>query len=72
MEKNQDYLDLLRKISKQPNVSQRMLAEELGFEKQGHKGKMMKRHMGKGKEFKDVNGDGVCDKADLPQEENQA
>jgi EPS-associated MarR family transcriptional regulator len=31
MEKNQDYLDLLRKISKQPNVSQRMLAEELGF-----------------------------------------
>tara|TARA_B110000495_G_C22493899_1_gene303831 strand:- start:120 stop:431 length:312 start_codon:yes stop_codon:yes gene_type:complete len=31
MEKNQDYLDLLRKISKQSNVSQRMLAEELGF-----------------------------------------
>ena len=31
MEKNQDYLDLLRKIRKQSNVSQRMLAEELGF-----------------------------------------
>ena len=31
MEKTQDYLDLLRKISKQSNVSQRMLAEELGF-----------------------------------------
>ena len=31
MEKNQDYLDLLRKISKQSNVSQRVLAEELGF-----------------------------------------
>jgi len=31
MEKNQDNLDLLRKISKQSNVSQRMLADELGF-----------------------------------------
>ena len=31
MEKNQDNLDLLRKISKQSNSSQRMLAEELGF-----------------------------------------
>tara|TARA_B100000767_G_C19477434_1_gene414743 strand:+ start:35 stop:346 length:312 start_codon:yes stop_codon:yes gene_type:complete len=31
MEKNQDNLDLLRKISKQSNVSQRFLAEELGF-----------------------------------------
>ena len=31
MEKNQDNLDLLRKISKQPKVSQRMLADELGF-----------------------------------------
>ncbi len=31
MEKNQDNLDLLRKISKQSNASQRMLAEELGF-----------------------------------------
>jgi len=31
MEKNQDNLDLLRKISKQSNVSQRVLAEELGF-----------------------------------------
>ena len=31
MEKNQDNLDLLRKISKQSSVSQRMLAKELGF-----------------------------------------
>ena len=31
MEKNQENLDLLRKISKQPKVSQRILAGELGF-----------------------------------------
>ena len=31
MEKNQDNLDLLRKISKKSSVSQRMLAKELGF-----------------------------------------
>ena len=31
MEKNQDNLDLLRKISKKPKVSQRKLADELGF-----------------------------------------
>ena len=31
MEKNQDNLDLLRKISKKPQVSQRILANELGF-----------------------------------------
>ena len=31
MEKNQDNLDLLRKISKKPKVSQRRLANELGF-----------------------------------------
>ena len=31
MEKNQDNLDLLRKISKKPKVSQRILANELGF-----------------------------------------
>ena len=31
MEKNQDNLDLLRKISKQSKASQRMLAQELGF-----------------------------------------
>ena len=31
MENNQDNLDLLRKISKQPKVSQRILANELGF-----------------------------------------
>ena len=31
MEKNQDNLDLLRKISKKPKVSQRILADELGF-----------------------------------------
>ena len=31
MEKNQDNLDLLRKISKKPQVSQRKLANELGF-----------------------------------------
>ena len=31
MERNQDNLDLLRKISKKPEVSQRTLANELGF-----------------------------------------
>jgi len=31
MERNQDNLDLLRKISKKPKVSQRKLANELGF-----------------------------------------
>ena len=31
MEKNQDNLDLLRKLSKKPQVSQRKLAGELGF-----------------------------------------
>ena len=31
MEKNQDHLDVLRKISKKPKVSQRTLANELGF-----------------------------------------
>ena len=31
MEKNQDHLDVLRKISKKPKVSQRKLATELGF-----------------------------------------
>ena len=31
MEKNQDNLDLLRKISKKSKVSQRILADELGF-----------------------------------------
>ena len=31
MEKNQDNLDLLSKISKKPKVSQRILANELGF-----------------------------------------
>ena len=31
MEKNQDYLNLLRKINSKPNSSQRKLAEELGF-----------------------------------------
>ena len=31
MEKNQDYLNLLRKINKKPSYSQRKLAEELGF-----------------------------------------
>ena len=31
MEKNQDYLNLLRKIDRKPNSSQRKLAEELGF-----------------------------------------
>ena len=31
MENNQDNLDLLRKISKQPKASQRILANELGF-----------------------------------------
>ena len=28
---NQDHLEILRKISKKPEVSQRKLAEELGF-----------------------------------------
>ena len=31
MENNQDYLNLLRKIKKNPNYSQRKFAEELGF-----------------------------------------
>ena len=31
MNNNQDNLDLLIKISKQPKVSQRILADELGF-----------------------------------------
>ena len=31
MEKNQDYLNLLRKIKSKPESSQRELAEELGF-----------------------------------------
>jgi EPS-associated MarR family transcriptional regulator len=31
MKNNQDNLDLLIKISKQPKVSQRILADELGF-----------------------------------------
>ena len=31
MENNQDYLNLLRKIKKNPNYSQRKLAGELGF-----------------------------------------
>ena len=31
MEKNQDYLNLLRKIKNKPKSSQRELAEELGF-----------------------------------------
>lgn len=31
MKNNQENLDLLRKISKQPKVSQRILANELGF-----------------------------------------
>ena len=31
MEDNQDHLNLLRKISKKPESSQRELAEELGF-----------------------------------------
>tara|TARA_X000000950_G_scaffold286754_1_gene396684 strand:- start:6577 stop:6879 length:303 start_codon:yes stop_codon:yes gene_type:complete len=31
MKENQDYLDLLRKIKKKPNFSQRELASELGF-----------------------------------------
>ena len=31
MEKNQDNLDLLRKISTKPKISQRKLANELGF-----------------------------------------
>ena len=31
MEDNQDHLNLLRKINKKPESSQRELAEELGF-----------------------------------------
>ena len=31
MRQNQDNLDLLRKLSKKPQVSQRKLADELGF-----------------------------------------
>ena len=31
MEKNQDYLKLLIAIKKKPNISQRKLANELGF-----------------------------------------
>jgi len=31
MEKNQDFLNLLRKINSSPNSSQRKLANELGF-----------------------------------------
>ncbi len=31
MKDNQDYLNLLRKISSTPNASQRILAENLGF-----------------------------------------
>ena len=31
MDNNQDYLNILRKIKKNPNYSQRKLAEELGF-----------------------------------------
>ena len=31
MDKDQDYLNLLRKIKKNPNYSQRKLAGELGF-----------------------------------------
>ena len=31
MEKNQDYLNLLIKIKKKPSLSQRKLANELGF-----------------------------------------
>ncbi len=31
MEKDQDYLNLLRKINSQPNSSQRMLANDLGY-----------------------------------------
>ena len=31
MKKNQDYLNLLIKIKKEPNFSQRKLANELGF-----------------------------------------
>ena len=31
MEKNQDYLNLLIAIKKKPNISQRKLANELGF-----------------------------------------
>ena len=31
MEKDQDFLNLLRKINSRPNASQRELASELGF-----------------------------------------
>ena len=31
MKNNQDHFDILRKISKKPDVSQRKLAQELGF-----------------------------------------
>ena len=31
MQKNQNYLDILRKIKQKPNSSQRKLAKELGF-----------------------------------------
>jgi len=31
MKNNQDYLNILRKIKKKPSVSQRVLANELGF-----------------------------------------
>lgn len=31
MDKNQDYLNVLRKINNKPNLTQRKLAEELGF-----------------------------------------
>ena len=31
MDDNQDHFDILRKIQKKPNASQRELAEELGF-----------------------------------------
>ena len=31
MDNNQDYLNILRKIKKNPNYSQRKFAEELGF-----------------------------------------
>tara|TARA_B100001059_G_C17410500_1_gene368224 strand:- start:198 stop:500 length:303 start_codon:yes stop_codon:yes gene_type:complete len=31
MDKNQDYLNVLRKINNKPNLTQRKLAQELGF-----------------------------------------
>ncbi len=31
MKKNQDHFEVLRKINKNPNITQRELAEELGF-----------------------------------------